>query len=91
MKIYPKKKKMPAWLAIVLIFCVLMLFVLGGTIIGDMNVDRYNAELNMPATLILPTPCYTATARAAMTATVVGVPKPTPYGTKAVYCWEKRK
>ncbi len=93
MKIYPKKRKrMPTWLVIVIIFCVLfLLFVVGGTIIGNQNVARYNAALNAPATLILPSPCWTATARAGATATVEGVPKPTPYGTKAVYCWQKKK
>ena len=96
MKVHPKKKKQkPTWLVILIIyaavFAVLVLLWISGSIIGKMQDDRYNAALNMPATLILPTPCYTATARAAMTATVEGVPKPTPQGTKAVYCWEKKK
>ena len=93
MKIYPKK--MSTRLVIVIIYAsffgVLILFWISGTIIGKMQEDRYNAKLNAPATLILPSPCWTATARAGLTATVEGVPKPTPYGTKAVYCWEKKK
>jgi hypothetical protein len=81
-----------AWLMIHLVFFVFLVIAwIAGTISNRVEQWHNDATMDAPVTLILPTPCYTATARAELTATVEGVPKPTPYGTKAVYCWEKKK